>query len=300
MTTTSQTLNSAMFAPGLKKVFFNEYAEWPPEYPQFQNVETSKRSFEEKMLVAAFGTTQVKPEGTGTAFEDLTDRAPLRQTHVARSLGFRVTREAMDDELYGIINQAPASLSRSVRQTKEIVGAAPLNNAFDSNFLGIDGEELCHDAHPLLGGQTFDNKLTSDLTPTAMRAALIAAEKYIDEKGLNIMIRIKHLAVPSDLMFKAREILGSQLKPFTSDNEINVLREQGLTSLVLHFLTSTTAWFLLSDKRDHSLQFFDRITPTFEDADDFATGDALFKTYHRESSGFVHHYGIIGSDGTGA
>lgn len=299
MTTTRDTLDSALLVPGLKQVFFNEYADWPEEFRQFQNVEGSKRSFEEKMLVAAFGLTQIKPEGTGMSFDDLTDRPPIRLTHVARGLGFRVTREAMDDELYNVINQAPASLSRSVRQTKEIIGVAPLNNAFDSNFLGMDGEELCHDAHPLLGGGTFDNKLTSDLTPTAIRAALIAAEKYIDDKGLNIMVRMTQLIVPPDLMFKAREILGSQLKPFTSDNEINVLKEQGLSSLVLHFLTSTTAWFLLSDKRDHSLQYFERILPTFENADDFHTGDALFKTYHRDSAGFWNHFGIIGSDGTG-
>lgn len=300
MTTTSQTLDSATLVPGLKQIFFNDYAQWPTEYATFLNVETSKRAFEEKMLAAAFGLTQLKPEGTGTSFEDLTDRAPIRLTHVARSLGFRVTREAMDDELYGIINAAPASLQRSVNQTKEIIGASVLNNAFDSNFTGLDGTELCADTHTRLGGGTFDNKLTAELTPTSLRAALIAAEKYTDEKGLNIMVPMRHLVVPVDLMFKAREILGSTLKPFTSDNEINVLKEQGLTSLVLHFLTSTTAWFLLSDKRDHSLQYFERVRPTFENSDEFSTGDALFKTYHRDSSGFWHDYGVIGSTGAGA
>lgn len=299
-TQTSQTLNAALLVPGLKEVFFNKYGQWPEEFRMFLNVDGSKRAFEEKMLVAAFGQTQVKPEGTATAFEDLTDRAPIRLTHVARGLGFRVTREAMDDELYNIINQAPASLARSVRQTKEVIGAAPLNNAFSSSFLGLDGVSLVNDAHPLLGGGTFDNKLTADLTPTSVRAALIAAEKYIDDKGFNIMLRMTQMVVPPDLMFKAREILGSQQKPFTSDNELNVLKDVGLQSLVLHFLTSTTAWFLLAAKADHSLQYFERVTPTFEEADDFDTGDAKFKTYHRDISGFWNHFGVIGSDGTGA
>lgn len=299
MTTTRSTIDSQILVPGLKEVFFNEYSQWPEEFSIFLNVDTSKRSYEEKMLVAAFGLTQIKAEGTGIGYEDLTSRPPVRLTHVSRALGFRITREAMDDELYGVFKAAPSALSRSVRQTQEIIGGSVLNNAFSSSFTGLDGVSLCNTAHPLLSGGTFSNKLTNDLTPTGLRAALIAAEKYVDEKGLNIMIRVKHLVVPPDQMFKARECLGSEKKPYSSDNEINVLRDQGLSSFVWHFATSTTAWFLLADKRDHKLQYFKRVSPTFENADDFDTGDAKFKTYHRDIAGFWHHFGVIGSDGTG-
>jgi hypothetical protein len=299
VTTNRGTLNAATLVPGLREIFFNEYGQWPQEFPLFLNVETSKRAFEEKMLVAAFGLTQIKPEGQGVAYDDLADRAPIRLTHVARALGFRATREAMDDELYGVINSAPSALQRSVHQTKEIIGASVLNNAFSSSFTGLDGKALSATDHPLLGGGTFSNKLTADLTPTGLRAALIAAEKYVDEKGMNIMIKMKHLAVPVDLMFRAREILGSTNKPFVNDNELNVLRDVGLSSLVLHFLSSTTAWYLLADKKDHKLQYFERVLPKFEGADDFDTGDAKFKTYHRDSAGFWNHYGVIASDGTG-
>jgi hypothetical protein len=297
MTTKTTTLNSALLVPGLKEVFFNEYDQWPEEFPLFLNTDTSKRAFEEKMQVAAFGQTQVKPEGSGIAYDDLTDRAPIRLTMVARGLGYRVTREALDDNLYGIAKDGASALSRSVRQTKEVIGASVLNNAFNDSFTGLDGEELCHDAHPLMGGGTFDNKLTAQLTPTSVRAGLIVAEDYVDEKGMKIMIRMTRLVVPTALMFKAREILGSQLKPFTSDNEINVLRDAGLRSLVLHFLTSTTAWFLLAEPKDTKLQYFTRIKPTFENADDFDSGDAKFKTYHRDIAGFWHHYGVVGSTG---
>jgi hypothetical protein len=299
MTTSRSTLNSATLVPGLRKIYFNTYDQWPEEFRGYLNVDTSKRSFEEQMKVAAFGLTQVKPEGTGTTYEDLTDRAPIRLTHVARSLGFRVTREAMDDELYGVINKAPAALSRSVRQSKETIGASPFNNAFSASFTGLDGVALCHDAHPLLGGGTFDNKLTADLTPTSLRAALVAAEKYVDDKGMPIMVKMRWLIVPPDLMYKAREILGSANVPYKADNEINVLRNE-LQSMVLHFLTSTTAWFVIADKGQHSLQYFERVTPTFENADDFDTGDSKFKTYHRDSAGFWDHFGVIGSDGTAA
>ncbi len=299
MTTNRGTLNAATLVPGQKEIYFNEYVQWPEELSQFLNVETSKRSFEEKMLVAAFGTTVVKAEGAGITYEDLVDRAPIRLTHVARALGFRVTREAMDDELYGVINSAPGALARSVRQTKEIIGTSVLNNAFSASFTGLDGKALCVTDHPLLSGGTFSNKLTNDLTPTGVRAGLIAAEKYVDEKGMNIMIQMVQLAVPPDHMFRAREILGSSQVPFKADNEINVLRDVGLKSLVLHFLTSTTAWFLLAAKRDHKLQYFERVAPSFEGADDFDTGDAKFKTYHRDSSGFWNHFGVVGSDGTG-
>lgn len=299
MTTTRSTLRSELFVPGLAKVFFNEYGQWPEEYSMVATVKTSKRSFEEAMMVVAFSGTQVKPEGTGTTFEDLTDYAPIRATMVSRGLGFRVTREARDDELYNIIDAAPSSLARSVRQTREAVGVSPLNNAFNAAFPVIDGKALCATDHPLKGGGTFSNKLSSDLTVTALKAALIAADKWIDDKGMNIMVRMMSLFTPSDLQWKAEEIMKSNLMPYVFDNTTNVLRGK-LMPHVLHYLTSTTAWFVLSAKQDHGICFYDRTSPTYENADDFATGDEMYKTFHREAAIAWHHYGVIGSDGFGA
>jgi hypothetical protein len=280
-------------------VFFNEYGQWPEEFSMVANVKTSKRSYEEAMMVVAFGSTQVKPEGTGTTYEDLVDYAPIRATMVSRGLGFRVTREARDDEMYDIINQAPASLSRSVRQTREAVGISPLNNAFNASFPVIDGKALCAVDHPLKGGGTFSNKLSADLTATSLKAALIAADKWIDDRGMNIMVRMENLWVPSDLQWKAEEILRSSQMPYNWDNTVNVLRGK-LTPHVLHYLTSLTAWFVGSSKNDHGICFYDRTSPTYENADDFDTGDEKYKTFHREAAIAWHHYGFIGSDGLGS
>jgi hypothetical protein len=300
MTMTSQSLNAAILVPGLSKVYFNEYNQWPEEFRQFLNVEGSKRSFEERMLVAALGLTQVKPEGFGITYEDLLDRPPIRMTHVARALGYRCTREAKDDDMYNVIADGARALARSVRQTKELIGAAPLNNAFNAAFTGLDGVSLCNTAHPLLGGGTFSNMLSATLSPTSLRALLIAAEKAVDDKGLNVMIPMRHLVVPVDLRYRAMQILGSPLEPFKADNEINPLRELGLKAMTLHFLTSAVACFLLADKSQHALQYYERVKPEFEGADDFDTGDSKFKTYHRDSSGFWHHWGVFGLDGTGS
>lgn len=299
MTTTRSTLRSELYAPGLAKVFFNEYGQWPEEFSMAATVKTSKRSFEEAMMVVAFAGTQTKPEGTGVTFEDLTDYAPIRATMVTRALGFRVTEEAREDELYDIINQAPAALSRSVRATREAVGISPLNKAFDAAVTVIDGKSLCATDHPLKGGGTFSNKLTSDLTVTALKAALIAADKWIDDKGMPIMIRMEQIAVPSDLQWKAEEILKSAQMPYVFDNTTNVLRGK-LNPKIYHFFTSTSAWFVLSAKSQHGICFYDRVSPTFQNADDFDTGDEKYKTRHREVAVAWHHYGVIGSDGTGS
>ena len=292
-------MRSELYAPGLARVYFNEYGQWPEEFSIVATVKGSKRSFEEAMMVVAFGATQTKPEGTGTAFEDLTDYPPVRATMVSRGLGFRVTREARDDELYDIIESAPSALARSVRQTREAVGISPLNQAFNASFPVMDGKALCATDHPLKGGGTFSNKLSADLTVTALKAALIAADKWIDDRGMNIMVPMRHLFVPSDLQWKAEEIMKSNLMPYVFDNTTNVLRGK-LTPQVLHFLTSMTAWFVASDKKDHGVCFYDRTSPTFENADDFTTGDEMYKTFHREAAIAFHHYGFIGSDGLGA
>lgn len=299
MTTNRNTLNSALYAPGLAKVFFNEYGQWPEEFSAIANVKNSKRSYEEAMMVVAFAGTQNKPEGTGVAYEDLTDYAPIRATMVTRALGFRVTEEAREDELYDVINQAPGALARSVRATREAVGVSPLNNAFSSSFTVIDGKALCATDHPLKGGGTFSNKLTSDLTTTALKAALIAADKWIDDKGMPIMLRMEMLAVPSDQQWKAEEIMKSNLLPYVFDNTTNVLRGK-LNPKVFHFFTSNSAWFILASKAQHGICFYDRVSPTFQNADDFDTGDEKYKTRHREAAIAWHHYGVIGSDGTGS
>lgn len=299
MTTQRNTLRSELYAPGLAKVYFNEYSQWPEEFSKVATVKSSKRSFEEAMMVVAFAGTQTKPEGTGVAYEDLTDYAPIRATMVTRALGFRVTEEAREDELYDIINQAPGALARSVRQTREAVGISPLNNAFSTSFLVLDGKPLAATDHPLKGGGTFSNKLTSDLTVTALKAALIAADKWIDDKGMNIMLRMTSLVVPPDLQWKAEEILKSAQMPYVFDNTTNVLRGK-LNPMVLHYLTSSTAWGVLSDKSQHGICFYDRVSPTFQNADDFDTGDEKYKTRHREAAVAWHHYGVIMSDGTGS
>lgn len=299
MTTQRNTLRSELYAPGLAKVFFNEYAMFPAEGSEVVNVKTSKRSFEEAMMVVAFGATQTKPEGTGVAYEDLSDYAPIRVTMVSRALGFRVTVEARDDEMYGVIDSAPGALSRSVRQTREAVMMSPFNNAFSSSFPVIDGKALCAIDHPLKGGGTFSNKLTADLSPTSLKAALIAADKWIDDKGMPIMIPMVNLVIPVDLQFRAGEIFGSSQMPYNWDNTINVLRNK-LQPKAMHFLTSTSAWFVTARKEQHGICFYDRRKPSFENADDFDTGDEKYKTFHREASVAWHHMGVIGSDGTGS
>lgn len=298
MTTTRSTLNAATLVPGLRGIYMNDYSMYPDEYMAVMNVLTSDRSFEEKMQIIAFGATQTKAEGTGINYEDLSDRAPIRVTHVAKALGYRVTHEAMKDWQYAAPREGAKALARSVKQSRNLVGVAPLNNAFNAAFPTLDGKALCATDHPLVGAGTFSNKLTAVLSPTSMKAALTIFDNFVDDKGFPVVIAARWLAVPTALRWVAKEILASPQVPYKMDNEINVLQNE-LTSIMLHYLLSTTAWFVIANKADHSMEFYDREKPSFEGADDFETGDAKFKAYHRESSIAWHFRGVVGSDGTG-
>lgn len=298
MTTTRSTLNAATLVPGLRGIYMNDYAMQPDEFDLFSTVETSDRAFEEKMQIISFGATQVKNEGQGINYEDLSDRPPIRVTHVARALGYRVTHEALKDWKYAPPRDGAKALARSVKQSRNIVGAAPLNNAFNAAFPGLDGKSLCATDHPLSGVATFSNKLTSVLSPSALKAMLTIFDNMVDDKGFPIVLGAKWLVVPTALRWVGIEILGSPQVPYKTDNEINVMHNQ-LQQMTLHYLTSTTAWFVLAQKADHSIEFYDREKPSFDGADDFDTGDAKFKAYHRESSCFWHFRGVGGSDGSG-
>ena len=283
-------------APGFREIFFDKYNSYPNEYTGIVNVHSSKRQYEDDSSVSGFGLVPQKNESSGITYDDPIQGYDKRYAHVTYGLGFRVSREMWEDDLYGIMRKMPKALARSLRLTLETDVANLLNRAFDGNYTGGDGLELCSTAHPLTGGGTEQNELTTaaDLSETTFEQALIDIQATTDDRNLVLALRPKVMIVPPNLDFTAAKLLESTQTPGDGNNSINPAKGR-MPYKVNHYLTDTDAWFILCD--DHELNLFMRRSPDFEQGSDFDTEDAKYKATARWSTGFSDFRGVYGSPG---
>ena len=288
--------------PGLNALFGLEYKQYADEWSEIFETETSDRAFEEEVMLAGFSNAAVKPEGQGVTFDDAQETFTARYTNETIALAFAITEEAIEDNLYDrLASRYTKALARSMASTKNIKGAAVLNNAFDSNFAGGDGVELCSDAHPTLAG-TFSNELATpaELNETSLEQSLIDIAAFTDERGLKIAAQGVKLIIPSALQFTAERLMKSTGRVGTADNDINALASMGMIPqgyAVNHYLTSTKKFFIKTDV-PNGLKHFVRspIKTTMEG--DFDTGNVRYKARERYVFGFSDPRGIFGSDAT--
>lgn len=295
---------SHLLQPVLHDIFFNRYNQWPEEYSQIFNVLTTDRAYEEDSEVTGLGKLVKKTEGQTISYDDPKQAKNLvRYTPEIWSLGFRVSYELYKNDLYNIINKAPEMLARSARQTIEAEAWNVFNQAFSTAYPGRDGKALCAIDHPNIAVDAasgpYSNRLAtdSDLSITALQAAVELLEGTTDDRDLNLMIKPKTLLCTAANKWMARELLNSEQKPHTSDNEINALSDEDLKYMVGHFLTDNDAWFLIADKLDHYLRFYFREQIKFDNDDEFDTGDAKFKAMVWFKAGFSGWRGVIGTPG---
>jgi hypothetical protein len=293
---------SHLLAPGLRKVWLDELKQWPEEYSKLLNIQTSKRAYEEELMMAGLGRWDEKPEGHATVYDDPIMGNKKRFTHASFSLGFRVSREMWSDDLYGVMKKMSGQLAMAGKQTVEVEASNVFNEAFSTtrpNLLGADGLALCSTAHPLIIGGTYANRPAADVDfgITPLRAMLENREALVDERGLPAMLGSKTVLIGPANQWAAKEILRSQQAAYTTDNEINAFRDLELEFFVYHYGDDADAWFLLAPKGKHGLNFIWREKPTFENSDDFDTGDAKFKGFMRFSYGHTDWRGVDGSSG---
>ena len=295
---TNRAAFSHLLAPGLRKVFFDEYKDFPEEYSQLAEVLTSQRAYEEELMTAGLGLHQPKPEANSIVYDDPIQGDRVRYTHGSWGLGFRVTREMYDDDLYGVMKKMSKELARSARLTVEMEFGAMLDDVFDGNvYTGHDGAALC-DTHTLLTGATYTNQPTvpTDLTIGALRSASERLERTLSERGLpDTRGRGSQVVVSPTYQWVADEILNSSGKAYTADNTKNTFGGMGISIFVSHYQSDDDQWLLTAEKGRHDLKFFWRVRPKFENEDDFDTKDAKFSSYMRFSMGFTDWRGIDGS-----
>jgi hypothetical protein len=243
----------------------------------------------------------VKNEGQAIAYDNAQEAWTARYNHETIALGFSITEEAVEDNLYDSLSKRyTRALARAMAYTKQIKAASVLNNGFSSSYVGGDGQPLFSASHPLVSGGTNSNRLTaSDLNETSLEAAVIQIAGWTDERGLLIAAKPNKLIVPPALMFTAKRLLDTELRVATADNDINALKAMGSIPggyTVNHFLTDTNAWFLTTDV-PNGMKHFVR-TPLQNSMDgDFDTGNVRYKSRERYSFGWSDPLGMFGSPG---
>lgn len=302
----STPINSSSFAkalwPGVNAWYGKAYAEYPVEWDALFDKHTSRRAWEEDVGVTSFGLAVEKNEGAPISYDTEKQGFTTRYRHIVYALGFIITREIMEDDLYDVVGQRRAQgLAFSMRQTKEIVGANVYNRAFNSSYTGGDGKELLATDHPNVAGGTWSNELAtaSDISEAALEQASIDISLLKNDRGLQIALRPVKIIIPPQLEFETARILKTVGRVGTDLNDVNALKELGKFSggmIVNHYLTDSDAWFIRTNA-PHGMKYFERRADEFTTDDDFDTENAKFKATARYSFGWTDPRGLFGSPG---
>ena len=288
--------------PGLNALFGLEYARYGEEHKEIYETESSERSFEEETKLSGFSAAPVKNEGSAIAYDNAQEAFTARYNHETIALGFSLTEEAIEDNLYDSLSaRYTKALARAMSYTKQIKAAAVLNNGFNAAFAGGDGVPLFSNAHPLVSGGTNSNipSVAADLNETSLENAVIQIAGWTDERGLLIAARPLKLIIPPALQFVATRLLETELRVATADNDINALKSNGSIPegyTVNHFLTDNNAWFLKTDVPNGMKHFVRTPMSTSMDGD-FDTGNVRYKARERYSFGWSDPLGMYGSEG---
>lgn len=298
-------INSGSFAkalwPGVNAWYGKAYDEYGVEYDKLFEKNTSTRAFEEDVGISSFGLAVQKPEGASITYDGERQGFITRYQHVVFALGFIITREIMEDDMYDVVGQRKAQgLAFSMRQTKEIVGANVYNRAFNGTYVGGDGVSMINAAHPNIKGGTWSNTLTTaaDLSEAALEQACIDIAGFTNDAGLLIAVRPKSLVIPRQQIYEAKRILGTDGRVGTDNNDLNALKTMGAVPEVItnHYLTDVDAWFIRTDVAN-GMKYFERRADAFDMDNDFDTENAKFKATSRYSFGWTDPRGIYGSPG---
>jgi len=297
-------VNTGLFGkalwPGVNRWYGQAYDEFPVEYTKIFETRSSRKNFEEDMSVSLFGLPVQKGEGQPVVYDTEQQGFLDRYTHVVYALGFIITKELVEDDLYDIVGERKAKgLAFSMRQNKEIVGANILNRAFSGSYTYGDGVSLISASHPNVAGGTWSNQISiaADISEAALEQAVIDIQKWTNDRGLRIAVLPEKLVIPPDLDFEANKILQTQYEVGTNNNTVNLVRSRFPGGVVKnHYLTDTDAWFIITNV-PNGMTYFERRADSFTQDDDFDTDNAKFKATGRYSFGCSDKRAIYGSAG---
>lgn len=299
----NRSFNPRQLEEGLNTVFGLEYKQHPEEWKQIFEVQSSNKAYEEDVLMSGFGAAVNKSEGASVTYDQALEGWSARYHHSTVALAFSITEEDVEDNLYMSKGaKLSKALARSMQHTKELKGAAVLNNGFDTGYAGGDGKPLLAADHPLIGGGVASNLLVTpaDLSESAIEDLLIQIRRAVDDRSLPISIMPKDIIIPPEEEYNATRILRSQLRSGTADNDINAVRQKGIFTkdpILITRLVDPDAWFIKTDCPDGLRHFVRRGIKKKMDKE-FNTGNHRYMSSERYSNGWTDWRSLYGSAGS--
>ena len=288
--------------PGLNALFGLEYNRYENQHAEIYTTESSDRAFEEEVMLSGFAQAQVKPEGSGVAFDNAQETYTARYQHETVALAFSITEEAIEDNLYDqLSSRYTKALARSMANTKQVKAVSPLINGLPSgSFTSGDGVTLFNTAHPTIAGNVKNTLSTAaDLNETSLEQSLIDIAALTDERGLKIAARGVKMIIPSELQFTAERLMKTQGRVGTADNDINAIASMGMIPQgyrINNFLTDTDAFYIITDV-PNGMKYFERTPIRTAMEGDFDTGNLRYKARERYRFGVSDYRGIFGVEG---
>ena len=288
--------------PGLNALFGLEYNRYENQHAEIYTTESSDRAFEEEVMLSGFAQAQVKPEGSGVAFDNAQETYTARYSHETVALAFSITEEAIEDNLYDqLSSRYTKALARSMANTKQVKAVSPLINGLPSgSFTSGDGVSLFNTAHPTIAGNVKNTLSTAaDLNETSLEQSLIDIAALTDERGLKIAARGVKMIIPSELQFTAERLMKSAGRVGTADNDVNAIASMGMIPQgyrVNNFLTDTDAFYIITDV-PNGMKYFERLPIQTKMEGDFSTGNVRYKARERYVFGCSDPRGIFGVEG---
>lgn len=287
--------------PGIRKFWGRTYEMLPQEWSDIFDQESSEKAYEEDVEVTGFGLAPIKAQAGAVSYDSESQGTVKRYTHVVYGLGYIVTQEELEDNLYEVVSKRRVkALAFSMNQTEEIVGANILNRAFNTSYTGGDGKAMIVSDHPVVAG-TASNVLTTaaDLSEASLEDIIIQMMQATNSRGLRIKVMPKKLIVPPNEAFNAERILKSSLQSGTANNDVNAIKNMGLLpggAVVNHYLTDTDAWFVKTNVPNGMMRF-NRRALEFGNDNDFDTANAKAKATIRFAVGWTDWRGVYGTPG---
>lgn len=290
---------SNLYDKRFKKIFLDNYTRYEKEYVPLAKFESSKEHFVKEGDMVGLGAYQEKPESNPISFDKFEQKNDKTIYFTVKALGVQVSREALDDDLFGKMTKIMAELGKAGAYTQDLDWFDIINDAFATSpdRSGLDGESLFSNSHPVYGtGDTLDNLISGSLTQTNLQAAIDLFESWTNHRGVPIKMKPRLLLIPPALKWKAKELIESEYNPDTANMGINTLKGEGLQYKVVHYFSSSTQWVLTG--KDHDLRFIRRKPLAFQKKDDFNTDAMLYRGLMRYVTDFFNWQGIVGSSGS--
>lgn len=296
MTITRSAHPSALW-PGVKAWFGKSYEELPAEWSRVFEQDTSDKYAEEIVETTGFGYAPIKAEGASIAYDTDGEGYKSTLTHVVYGLGYIVTEEELEDNLYKEVSERRArALAFSMRSTAEQVHAGYLTNGFATN--GGDGVPLFSASHPTRSGLQSNLLTAADISESGLEDGLKVIRKAKNNRGLNIGLNVKRLIVHPDEIFTVTRILDSQLRQGTANNDINAIKALGKIPEVVELtrLADTDSWYLQTTAPE-GLKSMWRRKVSLEKDREFDTSNAKAKATMRFAVGSGDWRGCFASAG---